>query len=135
VGHDNKRIMARWFRAVMDDDIEEAARALWHPDFVYHMDTSLSGIDGMICWAKANRTAFPDMELTIRHQIAEGDWVATLFDMKATHRAEFLGVPASGNRVEVTVVSYARYADGKVIEEWEIFDSGDVIAQMQGDTS
>jgi SnoaL-like polyketide cyclase/Divalent cation transporter len=48
---------------------------------------------------------FPDFQFSILDQLAEGDRIAIRFRGLGTHRAEFLeflGVPASGRRIDYT---------------------------------
>ena len=46
--------------------------------------------------------AFPDTVNEVGDVLAEGDLVAARWVTRGTHRGEFLGLPASGRRVEVT---------------------------------
>jgi hypothetical protein len=39
------------------------------------------------------RQAFPDLQITIEEQIAEGDKVLTRFRTRGTHRGELWGIP------------------------------------------
>src|SRR5690349_2798827 len=43
--------------------------------------------------------AFPDMRIVIEDTVAEGDLVCTRGYFEGTHDGEFMGVPASGNKV------------------------------------
>jgi len=68
------------------------------------------------------RSAFPDVVLTIEDQIAEGDKVATRFTARGTHRGELAGVAASGRRVTVAGVTVSRIVNGRVVEDFDVFD-------------
>jgi predicted ester cyclase len=46
----------------------------------------------------AYRNAFPDINLTIEEQIAEGDKVVTRTRGTGTHRGELFGTAATGKR-------------------------------------
>ena len=46
--------------------------------------------------------AFPDTVNAVEDLLAEGDRVATRWMTRGTHPGEFLGIPATGNRIEVT---------------------------------
>lgn len=65
------------------------------------------------------------------HQIADGDYACTLFEVRATHQGEFLGVPARGNPVCLAVLSLARIGDGRFVEEWELFEGEGLRRQMR----
>lgn len=64
------------------------------------------------------RRAFPDMEITIEQQIAEGSWVATRVTSRGTHMGDFAGIPATGRRIEYSGTAMDRLENGKVVEMW-----------------
>ncbi len=72
--------------------------------------------------------AFPDSRITIEDMVAEGDRVAFRGVVKATHAAEFMGIPASGKQIAVPVIGIAQLTDGKVAEWW---NSPDRLSWMQ----
>jgi predicted ester cyclase len=76
--------------------------------------------------------AFGDMEFTVNSQIAENDMVMTHWTMKATHKGEFLGIPATGKRVVMTGIGIDRVSDGKVVEHWGMQDLMGLVGQLGG---
>lgn len=74
------------------------------------------------------RQGFPDLEVTIEDQVAEGDRVATRWTARGTHQGEFQGVPPTGNPMEISGIAMARIANGKVIEQWA---TPDLLTMMQ----
>ena len=66
---------------------------------------------------------FADIHITIHDMVAEGDRVVTRSSMAATHRA-------SGKRIDVTVMSMARFENGKVIEDWMNLDELRMMKQL-----
>jgi steroid delta-isomerase-like uncharacterized protein len=64
------------------------------------------------------RRAFPDLEMTIEQQIAEGSWVATRVTSRGTHMGDFAGIPATGRRIEYSGTAMDRLENGKVVEMW-----------------
>ena len=60
---------------------------------------------------------FPDAEMSVEEQIAEGDKVATRWRFRGTHRGEVLGIPSTGQAVVVTGISIHRLAGGRVTED------------------
>jgi steroid delta-isomerase-like uncharacterized protein len=62
--------------------------------------------------------------------IAEGDKVAVRAKMTGTHRKEFMGLPATGNKVTVTGISIYGVVDGKIVEHWEQFDAMGMMQQL-----
>ena len=68
------------------------------------------------------RAAFPDMRYDVEDVVSEGDKVLIRGTFAGSHQGEFLGVPATGKRVEASIVDIVRVADGKAVERWNLFD-------------
>jgi predicted ester cyclase len=62
--------------------------------------------------------AFPDFEATEEFSLCEGDLVASHMTYAGTHEGEFMGIPATGTRVEVTGTTINRVVDGRIAESW-----------------
>ncbi len=64
--------------------------------------------------------AFPDYQITIKEQLAEGDKVATVWTLSGTHEGEWespIGAIApTGKRVSYTGSTMLRIRDGKIVE-------------------
>jgi steroid delta-isomerase-like uncharacterized protein len=72
--------------------------------------------------------AFPDSQVTIEEMVAEGDRVAFRLVVRATHAADYMGIPASGTQIVVPVIGIAHLADGRIAEWW---NSPDRLLWMQ----
>lgn len=72
----------------------------------------------------------PDLKFTSEDIIAEGDKVVTRWIAHGTHEAPIQDIPATGKRVTVNGVTIKRLADGKVVEEWSLFDMFGVMQQL-----
>jgi steroid delta-isomerase-like uncharacterized protein len=101
-----------------------ALEELYAPDYVYHMggfgDMDLAAWKQM---ALAWYTAFPDMhQFTIEDLIAEEDRVVARCTARATHRGDFMGVPATGKVVTNRGIEIHRIEDGKFVETWDGYD-------------
>jgi predicted ester cyclase len=66
------------------------------------------------------RNAFPDVQLSIEDQVAEGDKVVTRWIGSGTHQGEMMGIAPTGNQVRVDGMTISRIEDGKIVEEWEM---------------
>ena len=78
----------------------------------------------------AHLTTFPDLHITIQDQIAENDLVATRYVMRGTHQAEFANIPATGKPFIVTGIEMHRFANGKLIELWNVVDLLGMLQQL-----
>src|SRR5690349_9848807 len=75
-------------------------------------------------------TAFPDLRWTLRDTIAEDDRIMTLGTWTGTHRAPFLGIPATGRTVTVESWTLDRYRDGRLAESRIIMDVAGMLTQL-----
>ena len=88
------------------------------------------GLDGLKDVLRGMRAAFPDMHWTIEEQICEGDKVVTRFEWTGTHRAEFLGVPATGRPVKAWGMVIDRLEDGKIKDTRILMDAFGLMMQL-----
>jgi len=61
------------------------------------------------------RAAFPDLQTTVDHQIAEGDTVATRATLTGTHLGTFMGIAPTNQRLTWSVLLMDRIAEGKIV--------------------
>jgi steroid delta-isomerase-like uncharacterized protein len=84
-------------------------------DYVLHdsaLPEEIRGPEGVKGFVEMYRSAYPDTDITVEEQIAEGDDVVTRWTGRGTHQGELLGVPPSGNRVEVAGITIDRISGG-----------------------
>jgi predicted ester cyclase len=56
--------------------------------------------------------------------------VVTRWTGRGTHQGEFMGVPPSGNRVEITGMTINRVSGSKISETWTIYDALGMMQQI-----
>lgn len=78
----------------------------------------------------AIRAAFPDHQVVIEDQIAQGDRVVTRVTFRGTHQGAFNGIPATGRQVEYAGIAIDRIVDGKVVEMWHLANTGALLQQL-----
>jgi steroid delta-isomerase-like uncharacterized protein len=125
VSEENKALARRWADIMTQGDLD-LADEIYAPDYVDHdptMPEDVRGVEGAREFYSMYRSAFPDAEITIEDQLAEEDTVATRWTGRGTHQGDLMGVPPSGNRVEVIGVTISRIEGGKIVEEWDIYDA------------
>jgi predicted ester cyclase len=76
------------------------------------------------------RGAFPDSNITIHEQIADGDTVVTRWTATGTHTGTLFGIAPTGRRVTCTGMVISHFKNGKVIEEFESYDSLGLMRQI-----
>ncbi|MGW2293519.1 ester cyclase [Streptomyces violaceorubidus] len=102
----------------------------WSPDIVhYSEDNEVSSAD-MIKLMEGGIKAFPDLQLEVKSIMAEEDRVILRITVTATHQAEFMGVPPTGKPVSWHLVEELRFADGKVVEHWDVINMRPLLVQL-----
>ena len=85
---------------------------------------------GVRAFFQIMRTAFPDFHMTVEDLMAEGDKVIARLTMSGTHRGEFMGMPATGKKFEVSAIDIVRVVDGKAVEHWGVSDTMKMMQQL-----
>lgn len=76
------------------------------------------------------KTFSPEARMTILQIIAEGDLVAVLWRGEGVNTGEGNGLPATGKPFRVTAMTMFRLRDGKIVEEWNVFDNYAFLTQL-----
>jgi predicted ester cyclase len=79
---------------------------------------------------EAYRSAFANLNVTVEHQITEGDYVATRTTIRGRHDGDLMGTPPTGRDVEFAGLTISRCQDGKIAEEWELIDTVGLLRQI-----
>jgi len=79
---------------------------------------------------KTLRTAFPDFHAEIHWQVADGDRVPTYKTYHGTHKGEFLGVMATGRKIQFETVDVMRVRNGKITEHWGVANLFSLMDQL-----
>jgi len=68
-------------------------------------------------------TAFPDCNVAIDDIMAEGDKVLVRWTATGTHRGELAGIAPTGKRISVPGNLTARISGGKIVEDYNVWDT------------
>lgn len=90
--------------------------------FHYNGQTTTVTADSLPGLVQAWRDAFPDLEMRLRHLVVQDDLVAVSLTLHGTHRGTWLGITPTGRVVAVEEMMFFRFADGLLVEMWEVFD-------------
>ena len=128
----NTAAVNRFFAVAGHGDLD-ALDALVSHDYVMHDPSApeeVRGLEGARAFVKGYREALGPIQVTIDHQFAQGDFVATRFTARGRHEGELMGVAATGADVTITGLCISRCSDGKVVEEWELVDQVGLMRQI-----
>jgi predicted ester cyclase len=83
-------------------------------------------IDVLTGW----RNAFPNMEITIRREVAEGDHVVQCGKVSGTNTGPLMGRPATNKPAKFTYMDMHRVVNGQVVETWHLEDITGMLGQL-----
>jgi predicted ester cyclase len=123
------------FRRIIEEGWSKGDTAvvdeLASPDFVEHqyglVSPDAAGVKDQI--ASLHR-AFPDFSMTVEDLVRSGDRVWGRMTARGTQEGQFGPIPATGKRVEITVVDIMRFKDGKLVEHWGVADRFAAMEQL-----
>lgn len=100
-------------------------------DFVIHFPREkIQGLENIKSFYTELRKAFPDINFTIIDQVAEENKVVTHWTATGTHKGEFKGIPATGQKVKISAIDIDRISDGKFVECWSNMDELGLMQQL-----
>ena len=72
----------------------------------------------------------PDLTATMEDLVISGDRVVGRFVYRGTHTGALMGIPASGNAVEMRSIDIWRVQDGMFAEHWDELNLLEMFQQM-----
>jgi steroid delta-isomerase-like uncharacterized protein len=136
---ENKALVRNFFDEVWNNRNLDYLDEIYAPGFVLHalwQNTSAGGAIEAEGTEPAKKViggwfeGFPDLEVTVEDQVAEGDLVGSRHSSHGTHTSSFMGLPATGREATVTGMTVTRIADGKIAEAWTSWDALGMFEQL-----
>jgi steroid delta-isomerase-like uncharacterized protein len=133
---ENKALARRELEEVFTQGNLDAAEEIYAPNVIIHQTATaaipagedIHGAEAARQIAAARRRAFPDLQITVQDQVAEGDKVATRFRARGTHLGELAGRAPTGKEVELTGINICCIEGGKIAEHWP---QADILGMMR----
>jgi steroid delta-isomerase-like uncharacterized protein len=127
---DHAATIRRFYKLINAGDIERFGELL-ADDFVEHEETP--GLaptkEGALDFFRMSRAAFPDVRMDAEDVFTSGDKVSARVRLTGTHQGPFMGMPATGKRVDIQLIDIMRMGDdGLAHEHWGVMDT---LAMMQ----
>lgn len=127
------KLIARWV-------IEEPWKDNWHvidrhvsPTYVGHdlaEPESYPGPAALRASLERYVQAFPDGQVIVEDQIAEGDTVTSRWTLRGTQTGELAGIAPTGKEVTVSGMTISRIDGDRVAEEWTSWDRLGMLIQL-----
>ena len=115
-GAEHKALVRRFFDEIVNGGNVAVVDEIFAPTFP-------GGLEPIKATASMWRTAFPDLQISIKDMIAEGDRVVARLTIRGTHqgelRSQLLGTIApTGRQATWTGIDVFRIAGGRIAERW-----------------
>ncbi len=121
------RVMRRLLEEVWSDGNLSLLPELLHEDYVGHgtpHDMTLRGVSQYEQRVAVYKSLFPEIRFIVEDQFTSGDKVATRWSAHLQEDSEMARRDAdSGEPITVSGISISRMQDGKIIEDWDTWDT------------
>ena len=67
--------------------------------------------------------SFPDLRFRIEQILSEDDRVVSQLLMEGTHLGPWMGIPASGKKIQIRMFTVHRVVQGKIVEDCVLVES------------
>jgi len=81
-------------------------------------------------WQRPFQAAFSDKVCIDEARLYMGEWAAAFGRQEATHSGEFMGIAATGKKVEIRYMDFWKVRDGKIADNWVMVDFPHVMQQL-----
>ncbi len=117
--------LVRRYQDIYNSNNLDALGEVLSPDFKPHnlMPGVPASLEGYTMMHQSTLTSYPDFHVAIDDLFGEGDKIVMRFTITGTHEGEFIGIPPTGKKINVTGISIFRIANGQIIEHWGEEDS------------
>jgi len=128
---ENKVLVQQMFAAIDAQDFDQL-RQIFSKDFKLHYvgETEPINRESTFELIRGFYGAFPDYVHVIEEMVAESDQVAVKLTYRATHQAEFEGIPPTGNPISYAGAQVVTIVDGMVTEVWALEDILGLMSQL-----
>jgi steroid delta-isomerase-like uncharacterized protein len=129
-GHE--KMVRAMFDEVWNDASFDQLGAMLAPEFRFHFRGRATPMDTQKFreMVDAWRTIFPDLRFTLEDVVVNGDRAAARLTFTGTHRSEAWDIQPTGKTVNVTMMAFFRFADGRIAELWEDYDEQGLRQQL-----
>jgi steroid delta-isomerase-like uncharacterized protein len=125
----NEALLRRYIELYNDRAWDRLAELLTD-DYVHHSNADELTAAQFVRGAEWIIAGIPDFRVEILDLIAQDDRVAVRFVGKGTQAASMFGEAPSSRTVAWLGTTIFRIADGRIVEDWEVMDEGDLRRQV-----
>jgi steroid delta-isomerase-like uncharacterized protein len=130
-GSDGEGVVRRFFEEFCNGHQAELADELVTDDYVSHGPQAppAEGPGGVRARVGVYQDAL-DGHWAVDEMLSAGDRVVARWTGTGTHRGELMGIDPTDKPIAVDAISVFRIADGKIAEEWTVWDALGLLQQV-----
>jgi predicted SnoaL-like aldol condensation-catalyzing enzyme len=127
----NETLVARFFEEVCTEGRSDVAEQIIAPSFIAHdpQVPSEQGPTGAVEGTQAFRDG-AEARWEVQELFSAGDRVVARWIGTGTHSGELMGVAPTGKSLTVDAISIFRISEGKLAEEWTVWDTLGLLQQI-----
>lgn len=129
----NEALVTRYVQEVVNEGKLDVIDEIYAEDYLNHTTMSVGTVAGRGAVAETVeqwRSAFPDLAVRIDDVISDADRVATRITVTGTHEGDWRGLAATGQSIEIRIISIFRIENGLIQERWENADMLSLLQQL-----
>ena len=127
----NKKLSRRIFEDIWNKKSPVLFDELYEPNCIIHTpDGEVKGVKELRKFYDTYITAFPDCKINLEYLIAEDDKVMSAYTFNGTHKGKLMDISPTGKQVTVRGMAIAQFANGKIIEERNLWDTLSLMEQL-----
>src|SRR5262249_17305951 len=126
-------IARRFIEEILDTGDWSNAYEVLQPDVVlYHPSAPepVRGLEAVKGCLNSFREGMPALRLEVEDVAGDGDRVAARWTAHGTHTETMFGLPPTGNHIDIHGISFLRFADGRIAEDWVEENTLGVLQQL-----
>jgi steroid delta-isomerase-like uncharacterized protein len=124
------RTAKRVFLEKMGEGRFDKLDEIYGPGFVAHGGSRDYTLEEDNESGKAWRAAFPDLKVNIERTVAADELVAVHWSASGTNTVAVAGMPGTGKKAAIEGMTFFRFAEGRIVEEWSIIDMAALARQI-----
>lgn len=126
----NKEVVELLYNMVFRGHDFSRLDEIMRDDYIQHNEDVAQGKEGFKRFFEKTFQSIPDFSYTMKMIVADGDIVMMYSTTTGTHTGEWVGNPATGNKLDFEVVDIFRIQDGKIAEHWDVADTLKLFQQV-----
>ena len=128
---ENKAILNHLYEELWSKRNLSILDEVYSPEVLYHTPSmELHNLDELKNLFNDYSLAFHDSNVTVKDQIAKDDMIVTKWAFEGVHKGKFGELPPTGNKIKLEGISIHRLVNGKIVDEWEVYDELGMMKQL-----